>query len=111
MQALPPRWAISDRPRAAAPAPELRSRSPGRRGHGLGGTPSPGFDRIRRSLILPIERGAETSLFCATQPVAKGAYIHNTLGEVTFGPDDPGGDDVSAARLWDLCEALCERTS
>ena len=52
---------------------------------GLGGTPSPGIDRIRRSLILPIERGAETSLFCATQPVAKGAYIHNTLGEIRSG--------------------------
>ena len=78
---------------------------------GLGGTPSPGVDRIRRSFILPIERGAETSLFCATQPIAKGAYIHNTLGEVTFGRDDPGGDDASAERLWDLCEALSERMS
>ena len=30
---------------------------------------------------------------------------------MTFGPDDPGGDDASAAQLWDLCEGLCERIS
>ncbi len=76
----------------------------------LGGTPSAGFDCIRRSLMLPTERGAETPLFCATQPVAKGAYIHNTLGELTFGPDDSGGDRASAERLWAQCEALVQRT-
>jgi NAD(P)-dependent dehydrogenase (short-subunit alcohol dehydrogenase family) len=72
----------------------------------LGGKPSAGFDRIRQSLILSTDRGAETSLYCATQPIPKGAYIHNTLGEVSFEPDDPGGDQAAAARLWELCEAL-----
>jgi hypothetical protein len=76
----------------------------------LGGTPSAGFDRIRHRLMLPTERGAETPLFCATQPVAKGAYIHNTLGELEFGPDDPGGDRESAERLWEQCEALVQRS-
>jgi NAD(P)-dependent dehydrogenase (short-subunit alcohol dehydrogenase family) len=73
---------------------------------GLGGAPSERFDRLRRRWILPIERGAETPLFCATQSVAKGAYIHNTLGEVTFEPGDLGGDSARAAQLWECCEAL-----
>ncbi len=72
----------------------------------LGGKPSARFDRIRKSLILSIERGAETPLFCATQPIPKGAYIHNTLGEVTFEADDPGGHSSAAERLWNLCESL-----
>ncbi len=73
---------------------------------GLGGAPPERFDRLRRRWILPIERGAETSLFCATQPVAKGAYIHNVLGEVTFEGGDLGGDSVRAAELWERCETL-----
>jgi NAD(P)-dependent dehydrogenase (short-subunit alcohol dehydrogenase family) len=73
---------------------------------GLGGAPSERLDRLRRKWILPIERGAETSLFCATQPVTKGAYVHNVLGEVTFGPGDLGGDSARAARLWERCESL-----
>ena len=45
----------------------------------LGGTPSAGFDRIRRRLMLPTERGAQTPLFCATQPV------DSTLSTVPLG--------------------------
>jgi NAD(P)-dependent dehydrogenase (short-subunit alcohol dehydrogenase family) len=73
----------------------------------LGGKPSPGFDRLRRGMMISTERGAETSLFCATQPVPRGAYIHNTLGELRFGPNDPAGDRIEAERLWECCEALC----
>ena len=52
----------------------------------LGGTPSPGFDRIRRRLMLPIERGAETPSSAPPSRSPKGAYIHNTLGEMSSGP-------------------------
>jgi NAD(P)-dependent dehydrogenase (short-subunit alcohol dehydrogenase family) len=72
----------------------------------LGGAPSPRVDRIRRRLMLPAERGADTPLFCATQPVAKGAYVHNTLGEVALEGDDPGADRAGAERLWELCTEL-----
>lgn len=74
---------------------------------GLGGAPPPRFDRIRRRAMLPIELGAETPLFCATQPLARGAYVHNTLGEVALEGDDPGADRASAERLWDVCAGLC----
>jgi NAD(P)-dependent dehydrogenase (short-subunit alcohol dehydrogenase family) len=72
----------------------------------LGGGSSGAFDGLRRRILLPIERGAETPLFCATQPLARGTYLHNTLGEMTLAPDDPAADDAAAARLWATCEAL-----
>jgi len=73
----------------------------------LGGAPPARFDGLRRRLMLPSELGAETSLFCATQPLAKGVYLHNTLGEIRLEGRDPGADDAAAARLWDVCAALC----
>jgi NAD(P)-dependent dehydrogenase (short-subunit alcohol dehydrogenase family) len=73
----------------------------------LGGAPAPRFDRIRRRLMLPIELGAQTPLFCATQPLAKGVYVHNTLGELPLEGDDPGADRAAAERLWDVCTELC----
>ena len=73
---------------------------------GLGGEPSERFAGLRRRWMLSLEQGAETPLFCSTQPVAKGAYIHNTLGEITFGRGDLGGDSARAAALWERCESL-----
>jgi NAD(P)-dependent dehydrogenase (short-subunit alcohol dehydrogenase family) len=77
----------------------------------LGGAPPPRFDGIRRRAMLPIELGAETSLFCATQPLAKGVYVHNTLGEMALEGDDPAMDRAGAERLWEVCAALCRAHS
>jgi NAD(P)-dependent dehydrogenase (short-subunit alcohol dehydrogenase family) len=73
----------------------------------LGGAPPPRFDGIRRRLMLPTVLGAQTPLFCATQPLAKGVYVHNTLGEVALEGNDPGADRAAAERLWDVCAVLC----
>ena len=72
----------------------------------LGGAPSERLGGFRRRLMLTLDRGAETSLYCATQPIAKGVYLHNTLGEIPFASNDPGGDRVRAERLWERCEKL-----
>jgi NAD(P)-dependent dehydrogenase (short-subunit alcohol dehydrogenase family) len=54
-------------------------------------------------------RGAQTPLWCATQPdVEPGGYYHNTLGRVLLGERDPLRDAGGARRLWDTCERLCE---
>jgi NAD(P)-dependent dehydrogenase (short-subunit alcohol dehydrogenase family) len=64
----------------------------------------------KRALLLSPEEGAQTTLFCATQPdLPSGAYYHNTLGRMELRPDDPGADDRRAAALWDRLEALAER--
>jgi len=73
----------------------------------LGGAAPPLLERVRGAFMLSSACGAETPLFCATQPVAKAVYIHNTLGEIRFAAGDPGGDDGRARRLWEECEALC----
>lgn len=62
---------------------------------------------LKRALMISPERGAQTSLFCATQPgLESGAYYHNTLGRVELRPDDPGADDEKAEALWELVEGL-----
>jgi protochlorophyllide reductase len=73
----------------------------------LGGASPPLLDGLRRRLMIPPELGAETPLYAATQPVAKGVYLHNTLGEIALEGDDPGADRAAAERLWATCEALC----
>ena len=73
----------------------------------LGGSTGALGERIRGWLMLDAERGAQTPLFCATQPgLEKGAYFHNTYGRVRLPAGDPALDAASAARLWDVCEAL-----
>jgi hypothetical protein len=62
---------------------------------------------VKRALMISPERGAQTSLFCATQPdLESGTYYHNTLGRVELRPDDPGADDEKARALWELVEGL-----
>jgi NAD(P)-dependent dehydrogenase (short-subunit alcohol dehydrogenase family) len=73
----------------------------------LGGETPPLFEGLRRRLMIPSELGAQTPLFCATQPIAKGTYLHNTLGEIALEGDDPGADRAAAVRLWDTCASLC----
>jgi NAD(P)-dependent dehydrogenase (short-subunit alcohol dehydrogenase family) len=73
----------------------------------LGGKPSAGSEGLRRRIMIPIELGAQTPLYCATQPIPRGVYLHNTLGEMKLDADDPAADAAAAERLWATCEALC----
>lgn len=60
--------------------------------------------------MLPIDRGAQTSLFCATQPdLPSGSYYHNVLGRVGLHPADPGADREKARALWDRVERLYQQ--
>lgn len=62
---------------------------------------------IRRAIMLSPERGAQTSLFCATHPgLASGTYYHNVLGRVEPSPTDPASDARGASQLWELLERL-----
>jgi NAD(P)-dependent dehydrogenase (short-subunit alcohol dehydrogenase family) len=63
---------------------------------------------IKRAFMLPIGAGAQTSLFCATQPdLESGTYYHNVLGRIELDPTDPGADATKAKALWELVERLC----
>lgn len=73
---------------------------------GLGGPVGPIAGALRRGLTITPELGAQTPLFCATQPVERGAYYHNTLGRVALPPGDPALDEAGAAALWDVLERL-----
>ncbi|MGH0037735.1 MAG: SDR family NAD(P)-dependent oxidoreductase [Myxococcota bacterium] len=95
---------------------ELARREPSLRVHavhpgvvasGLGGGRSGVGLAIKRALMLSPEQGAQTSLFCATQPgLRTGSYYHNVLGRVEFAPSDPARDEEQAAGLWSLLERL-----
>ncbi len=62
---------------------------------------------LKRAALLSTRAGAQTSLFCATQPgLESGSYYHNTLGRVELAEGDPAADAGRAARLWDQLEAL-----
>jgi NAD(P)-dependent dehydrogenase (short-subunit alcohol dehydrogenase family) len=97
-------------------ARELAKRHPALRVHvvhpgviasDLGGSSDGLLGRIKRRMMLPIEEGAQTSLFCATQPgLESGTYYHNVLGRVELDPGDPAADDAKARALWELVEEL-----
>jgi dehydrogenase/reductase SDR family protein 13 len=92
--------------------PEMRIHAvhPGVIGSELGGSNAGIAGAIKRVLMLSPEQGAQTSLFCATQPdLGSGTYYHNVLGRVVLHPDDPAADDVKSAALWDLVEELCSQ--
>ena len=76
------------------------------------GSPSTGLSgAVKRAVMISPEEGAQTSLFCATQPgLESGAYYHNTLGRVELRPDDPASDAAGAADLWSLIETPRLRT-
>ncbi len=62
---------------------------------------------IKGALMLSTREGAQTPLFCASQPgLASGSYYHNTLGRVELRADDPAAAGPPAARLWDTLEEL-----
>jgi NAD(P)-dependent dehydrogenase (short-subunit alcohol dehydrogenase family) len=90
--------------------PELRVRvaHPGVVATSLAGARSGLAGALSRRLLLDVDRGAQTTLYCATQPdLPDGAYLHNTQGIMQLRDDDPASDGSRAARLWDRCEALC----
>lgn len=89
--------------------PELRVHAvhPGIIASELGGSDSGWVGKLKRSLMLTPEQGAQTSLFCATQPGLKtGTYYHNTLGRVELAPADVGADRDQSADFWALLERL-----
>lgn len=60
--------------------------------------------------FIECEAGAQTSLFCATQPsLVRGGYYHNTMGQVNLDPRDPARDQAKARYLWTSCESLCRK--
>jgi NAD(P)-dependent dehydrogenase (short-subunit alcohol dehydrogenase family) len=64
---------------------------------------------VKRPLMLSTEDGAQTTLFCATQPdLESGAYYHNTMGRVLLREDDPAADVERARRFWNLLEGLAK---
>jgi NAD(P)-dependent dehydrogenase (short-subunit alcohol dehydrogenase family) len=80
---------------------------PGVVASGLAG-PSDGIvGEFKRSMFLPAKAGAQTPLYCATQPdVVSGAYYHNLLGRVLLNPDDAAADRSRAKALWEVLERL-----
>jgi NAD(P)-dependent dehydrogenase (short-subunit alcohol dehydrogenase family) len=89
------------------PALRVHAVHPGVVASGLGGGRGGIGGALKRVLMLPLEAGAQTSLFCATQPgLESGAYYHNTLGRVEPRPDDPASDLMRAAALWERVERL-----
>jgi NAD(P)-dependent dehydrogenase (short-subunit alcohol dehydrogenase family) len=90
--------------------PELHVRvaHPGVVATNLGGERRGLANAVSRRMLLDVVRGAQTPLYCATQPgLPDGAYIHNVLGIMKLSDDDPASDGARAARLWDRCETLC----
>ena len=82
--------------------PKLRIQAvhPGVIASELGGPNTGVAGVVKRAMMLSPEQGAQTSLFCATQPdVASGAYYHNTLGRVELHPDDPAADAEKSRAL------------
>ena len=95
---------------------ELADRAPGLRVHAvhpgviasdLGGASGGVLAGMKSLLMLPLEAGAQTSLFCALAPdLESGTYYHNVLGRMELAPEDPGADRDAARALWDQLEAL-----
>jgi NAD(P)-dependent dehydrogenase (short-subunit alcohol dehydrogenase family) len=95
---------------------ELSRRNPAIRVHAvhpgviateLGGSNTGIAGGLKRALMLSPEQGAQTSLFCATQPgLESGSYHHNTLGRVELRPEDPASDGIRAKALWEQVEQL-----
>jgi NAD(P)-dependent dehydrogenase (short-subunit alcohol dehydrogenase family) len=64
---------------------------------------------VKRALMLSPEAGAQTTLFCASQPgLVSGAYYHNTQGRMELRDDDPAYDARKAEALWTTLEELAQ---
>ena len=97
-------------------ARELAKRHPSLRVHAvhpgvvasqLGGIEGGLGIRIKQAMMVSLERGAQASLYCATQPdLPSGSYFHNVLGLIDLDPTDPAADPEKARAFWDLLEQL-----
>ena len=64
---------------------------------------------VKRRTMIPLGQGAQTSLFCATQPdLPSGSYYHNVLGRMELDPADAAANDEKARAFWETLERLCE---
>jgi len=91
--------------------PELRVRvaHPGVVATSLGGERKGLAGALSRRMLLDPVRGAQTTLYCATQPdLPEGAYLHNVQGIMRLRAEDSASDGSSAMRLWDQCEIRCQ---
>jgi NAD(P)-dependent dehydrogenase (short-subunit alcohol dehydrogenase family) len=62
---------------------------------------------LRKNLMITPEEGAQTTLFCATQPdIINGGYYHNTMGQVILHQDDPAIDSEKSEEFWNLLEDI-----
>jgi NAD(P)-dependent dehydrogenase (short-subunit alcohol dehydrogenase family) len=69
---------------------------------GKGGT-------MQRLMLLNLEAGAQTPLWCATQPgMGRAEYWHNTQGRMVLAKNDPAANEEAAKRLWETLEELTD---
>lgn len=89
------------------PELEVCAVHPGVIASGLGGKAT-GFGAFMQGIMmLDVERGAQTPLWCATQPgLERGAYYHNTMGRLVLSEKDPAASVEEAAKLWARLEEL-----
>jgi NAD(P)-dependent dehydrogenase (short-subunit alcohol dehydrogenase family) len=88
------------------PELEVCAVHPGVIASGLGGEVS-GFGAIVQGIMmLDVARGAETPLWCATQPIERGGYYHNTMGRLVLSASDPAASEREAGKLWARLEEL-----
>ena len=74
---------------------------PGVIASGLGGT-----QRSPSLVEIDVEAGAQAPLWCATQPIERAAYYHNTRGRMLLAPSDAASDRAAAEALWTRLEEL-----
>ena len=80
---------------------------PGAIASDLGGKSGRFTNLLKRNLLLSTEEGAQTSLFCATQPnLISGGYYHNTMGKMNLRQEDPATNTEKAAAFWEILEEL-----
>ncbi len=73
----------------------------------LGGRRESAGSESRRGMEIDPGAGAQTTLFCATQPgLRPGGYYHNVYGLVDLPASDPALDRAGARLLWETCERL-----
>ncbi|MBT3217652.1 MAG: SDR family NAD(P)-dependent oxidoreductase [Proteobacteria bacterium] len=69
-----------------------------------------GSETTQAGPMIDCRLGAQTSLWCATQPdVVSGGYYNNVLGLVELQPNDPARNIDGANQLWQTCEHLCHQ--
>ena len=89
------------------PELEIHVVHPGVIASGLAGPSTGVAGFVRDAMMLDVESGAQTPLWCATQAhLERGGYYHNTLGLVRLRPDDPASNREKTAALWDRMEEL-----